>query len=60
MTEQEYIQATNRAKINIALNILRDTLPDEILTDKDRAELVETLYQLYMKYAELEMINEDD
>lgn len=29
MTESEYIKATNRAKVTLALTILRDVLPGE-------------------------------
>lgn len=29
MNEQDYLKATNRAKVSMALNILRDILPGE-------------------------------
>ncbi len=29
MTEAEYIKATNRAKVSMALTIMRDVLPDD-------------------------------
>lgn len=29
MTEDDYLKATNRVKISMALNIMRDVLPDD-------------------------------
>jgi len=60
MTEQEYIYATNKAKVNIAYDILSDTLitdEDTTITEKERTKLIRTIYnwrdRLMQKLTEL-------
>lgn len=45
MTEIEYIRATNRVKISMALTILRDVLPgdDYAITDVELIEITKRL-----------------
>ncbi len=56
MTESEYITATNRVKISIALNILHDVLPGENngITDEQLKEIMKPLKKaedkLFMSY----------
>ena len=50
MTEAEYIKITNKEKIKIAKDLLCDTLPDDILTEKIRIDLVKILSKLSIKY----------
>lgn len=63
MTEEDYIKATNRAKVTAALGILRDVLPgDDYGISQEEftafmAPLHEAEERLFKSY---ELINEDD
>jgi hypothetical protein len=43
MTENDYILATNIARIQVAVNAIRDTSPDNTEEGKKRAEILEGL-----------------
>jgi|GEM_PF-2269041 len=43
MTETEYLRATNRVKVSMALVILRDVLPDYGITNDELTEITSRL-----------------
>ncbi len=50
MTESEYLMATNRVKVSMALAILRDVLPDYGISSHDYGEIMSRL-----KHAETQL-----
>jgi hypothetical protein len=55
VTEEDYILLTNRVKISIALNILRDVLPlqDNVADEKELKAMCAKLAQWEEKYFEI-------
>lgn len=51
MTENDYIKATNRVKVSMALQILRDVLPgnDWGISEYELAEITSRLYEAQEK-----------
>ena len=43
MTEEDYLKATNRVKITIALAVLRDVLPPYGITEDELLEITDRL-----------------
>jgi hypothetical protein len=45
MTEQEYIAATNLAKVRMAIHVVRDILPgfDGVTTDESQSKIMQAL-----------------
>ena len=45
MTEEEYLCATNRVKVSIALQVMRDVLPGDYygISDNEKAEIIKKL-----------------
>ena len=48
MTEREYIIATNRVKISIAKDVVRDVLPGELwgVSDKEMGDVMQILCEV--------------
>ena len=62
MRESEYIIATNRSKICIAFDILKDVLPgDEYgITEKDLRKIIIPLSRIRDNLFKIELIDEED
>lgn len=58
MTEQEYIDATNLAKVRAAISILRDYLPLDAKHDSAFKDSVKKLYELQDALSSIVKINQ--
>ena len=47
MTEKDYIAATNRVKVSMAIYAIKDLLPgfDGVIEDEDRVRVIKQLYE---------------